>query len=99
MAQITSNYRQQLASERVEVEAELHKLIQEYEKQSHRHGLLELKAPQDGIIKGLATHTRGTVVQPGTILMTLVPHDEPMQAEVWIGNQDAGFVHEGQAAN
>ncbi|MBW7900132.1 MAG: HlyD family type I secretion periplasmic adaptor subunit [Rhodocyclaceae bacterium] len=98
VAQITSNYRQQLASERVEVEAELHKLIQEYEKQSHRHGLLELKAPQDGIIKDLATHTRGTVVQPGTILMTLVPHDEPMQAEVWIGNQDAGFVHEGQAA-
>lgn len=98
VAQITSNYRQQLASERVEVEAQLRKLEQDREKQDHRHGLLELRAPQDGIIKDLATHTRGTVVQPGTILMTLVPRDEPMQAEVWIGNQDAGFVHEGQKA-
>lgn len=97
-AQITSNYRQQLATERVEIEAQLHKLEQDRGKQSHRHGLLELKAPQDGIIKDLATHTRGTVVQPGTILMTLIPQDEPMQAEVWVANLDAGFVQEGQQA-
>lgn len=96
IAQITSNYRQQLASDRVEVESQYQKLLQDMEKQNHRHGLLELKAPQDGIIKDLATHTRGTVVQPGTILMTLIPRDEPMQAEVWVANQDAGFVQEGK---
>lgn len=98
IAQITSNYRQQLATDRVEVEAQLLKLAEEREKQSHRHGLLELKAPQSGIIKDLATHTRGTVVQPGTILMTLIPQDEPMQAEVWVANLDAGFIQEGQKA-
>jgi HlyD family secretion protein len=38
------------------------------------------------------------VVQPGTILMTLVPHDEPMQAEVAVANIDAGFVRPGQPA-
>lgn len=96
IAQIVSNYRQQLATERVETEAQRHKLAQDWDKQSHRHGLLELKAPQDGIIKDLATHTIGTVVQPGTILMTLVPEDEPMQAEVMVANLDAGFVAEGQ---
>lgn len=98
IAQITSNYRQQLATDQVEVESQLHKLLQDWEKQSHRHGLLDLKAPQNGIIKDLATHTRGTVVQPGTILMTLIPQDEPMQAEVWVSNQDAGFVQKGQKA-
>lgn len=98
IAQITSGYRQQLATERVEVEAQFQKLAQDGEKQSHRHGLLELKAPQAGIIKDLATHTRGTVVQPGTILMTLIPKDEPMQAEVWVANLDAGFVQEGHRA-
>lgn len=58
--------------------------------------MLELKAPQAGIIKDLATHTPGTVVSPGTVLMTLVPNNEALQAEVWVKNSDAGFVYEGQ---
>lgn len=92
IAQITSNYRQQLHNERVEAEGQYHKLTQDWDKQSHRHALLELKAPQDGLIKDLATHTPGSVVSPGTVLMTLVPHNDPMQAEVWVTNLDAGFV-------
>jgi HlyD family secretion protein len=58
--------------------------------------LLELKAPQAGIVKDLATHTPGTVVSPGTVLMTLVPNNESLQAEVWLKNEDAGFVRENQ---
>ena len=54
--------------------------------------------PQAGIVKDLATHTPGTVVAPGTILLTLVPHDEPLIAEVWISNIDAGFVQAEQRA-
>ncbi len=41
-------------------------------------------------------HTVGTVISPGTILMTLVPKDEKLRAEVWISNQDVGFIHQGQ---
>jgi HlyD family secretion protein len=37
-------------------------------------------------------------VAPGTILLTLVPKDEPLQAEVWVANIDAGFVHATQKA-
>ncbi|MGH8661836.1 MAG: HlyD family type I secretion periplasmic adaptor subunit [Burkholderiales bacterium] len=92
ISQITSNYRQQLQNERVEAEALYHKLQQDWDKQEYRHALLELKAPQAGIVKDLATHTPGTVVAPGTILLTLVPHDEPLIAEVWVSNADAGFV-------
>ncbi|MGH8660620.1 MAG: HlyD family efflux transporter periplasmic adaptor subunit, partial [Burkholderiales bacterium] len=98
ISQITSNYRQQLQNERAEVEALYHKLQQEWDKQEHRHALLELKAPQAGIVKDLATHTPGTVVAPGTILLTLVPQDEPLVAEVWVGNIDAGFVQAEQKA-
>lgn len=96
IAQIASNYRQQLYNERIEAEAQHLKLQQDWEKQSHRHELLELKAPQDGVIKDLATHTAGTVVAPGTVIMTLVPQNDPMQAEVWVSNLDAGFVRESQ---
>ena len=96
LAQISSNYKQQLHNERVEAQSQLDKVSQELAKQQHKNTQLELKAPQAGIIKDLATHTLGTVVSPGTILMTLVPVNEPLQAEVQIKNEDVGFVHEGQ---
>jgi hemolysin D len=98
IAQINSNYRQQLHNERVEAEAAYAKITQDWDKQQHRHTLLELKAPQAGVVKDLATHTPGTVVAPGTIILTLVPQDEPLVAEVWVNNVDAGFVQEKQKA-
>jgi HlyD family secretion protein len=49
-------------------------------------------------VKDLATHTPGTVAAPGTILMTLVPKDETLRAEVWISNDDVGFVRPRQEA-
>ena len=97
LAQITSNYKQQLHNERVEAQGQLDKLQQEVAKERHKQTLLELKAPQAGKIKDVATHTIGSVVSPGTILLTLVPGDEPLQAEVMINNDDVGFVHEGQS--
>jgi HlyD family secretion protein len=62
-------------------------------KQNHKTGLLELKAPQAGIVKDLATHTVGTVVSPGTVLLSIVPENEPLVAEVMIKNDDVGFVY------
>jgi hemolysin D len=97
LAQLQSGYQQELYNERVETEAQYQRLLQEWEKQLHRNELLELRAPQDGIIKDLATHTEGAVLQPGTVLMTIVPADEPLRAEVWVDNRDRGFVREGQA--
>jgi HlyD family secretion protein len=96
LAQLQSNYQQQLYAERVETEAQYQRLVQEWEKQLHRNELLELRAPQDGVIKDLATHTEGAVLQPGTVLMTIVPAGEPLRAEVWVDNRDRGFVREGQ---
>jgi len=96
IAQISSSYGQQLQNERVEAAAQHHRLQQELDKQRHRSGLLELKAPQAGVVKDLATHTPGTVVAPGTILLTLVPQNEPLVAEVWVSNTDAGFVRPNQ---
>jgi HlyD family secretion protein len=98
IAQIQSNYRQQLHNERADTEAQHEKLRQDWDKQQHRHELLELKAPYAGIVKDLATHTPGTVLAPGAIVLTLVPQDEPLLAEVWVSNADAGFIHAGQRA-
>jgi len=59
---------------------------------------MELKASQDGIIKDLATTTPGAVVQPGSVVLTLVPKDEQLYADVQIKNEDVGFVQVGQEA-
>jgi len=98
IAQITSSYHQQLQNERIDAEAQHHKLRQDWDKQAHRNALLELKAPQDGIVKDLATHTLGSVVAPGTVVMTLVPGGDGVLAEVWVTHLDAGLVEAGQPA-
>lgn len=96
IAQITADYRRQLQTERVDIASQLEKASQELAKQEHRNQYLELKAPQDGVVKDLATHTVGTVTSPGTILMTLVPKNENLRAEVWVENDDIGFIHPAQ---
>jgi len=96
LAQIDSDYRRQLYAERNEIQGAADKLSQEIAKQAHKQELLELKASQAAIVKDLATHTAGTVVQPGTVLLTLVPKEETLRAEVWVSNEDIGFVRKGQ---
>ena len=91
--QITSKYRSDLQNERVEAEGQHRKLQQEWIKQEHKTGLLELKSPQAGIVKDLVTHTVGTVVSPGTVLISIVPENELLVAEVSVKNDDVGFVY------
>jgi hemolysin D len=96
LSQITADYRKQLQADRVEAAAQFEKITEELAKNQHRSALLELKAPHAGVVKDLATHTIGTVAAPGTILMTIVPQDEPLIAEVFVTNEDVGFVRAGQ---
>ena len=98
MVQLQSAYRQGLHGERVDTEASLHRLVQERDKLSHRQSLLELRAPHQGVVKDLATRTVGSVVASGTVLMTIVPVNERLQAEVWLTHQDAGLIEPGQTA-
>jgi HlyD family secretion protein len=98
LAQLKSEYLQKLQAERVDASAQQQRLEQELAKHEHRQELLELRATHAGFVKDLATHTPGTVVSPGTVIMTLVPADEQLRAEVWVSNQDVGFVHAGQPA-
>lgn len=91
--QVSSKYRSDLQNERIEAEGQYRKLEQDWNKQEHKNALLELKAPQAGIVKDLATHTTGTVVSPGTVLLSLVPENEPLMAEIMVKNDDVGFVY------
>lgn len=95
---LRSQYRSQLENERIETVAQLNRSAQELEKSNVRAGLLEIRAPNDGVVKDLATTTKGAVVAAGALLMNIVPKEEPLQAEVLLKNEDVGFVAVGQQA-
>jgi hemolysin D len=96
IAGLTSTFRSQLLIERTEAMGQLAKLEQDTYKMGYKTGLLELKAPQAGIVKDVATTSKGAVVQPGMVLLTLVPKGESLLAEVQVKNEDVGFVQTGQ---
>lgn len=96
IAGLTSTFRSQLLIERTEAMGQLAKLEQDTHKMGYKTGLLELKAPQAGIVKDVATTSKGAVVQPGMVLLTLVPKGENLLAEVQVKNEDVGFVQTGQ---
>lgn len=92
IAQLKSMYASELSQQQLTTMTEVGRLEQQQGKLNFQSGLLELRAPQAGIVKELATTTTGAVVQPGTVLVSLVPHGEPLLAEVLIENKDIGFV-------
>jgi HlyD family secretion protein len=95
-AQLRSTYDSDLHALRVDTVQKVTQLEQQRAKLAYRQQNLELRAPQAGTVKELATTTVGAVVQPGTVLLSLVPANEPLRAEVAVQNQDIGFVRAGQ---
>lgn len=96
LSQVRSRNRTDLQTQLVEATARISQLEQADVKLGFRGRNLELRAPQAGIVKDLATTTVGAVVQPGTVLLDLVPVGEMLRAEVSIRNEDIGFVRTGQ---
>jgi HlyD family secretion protein len=97
IASLRSGYRSQLENERIDTLALLNRSQQDLDKSTIRSGMLEIRAPTDGIVKDMAVTTQGAVVQAGALLANIVPRNEPVQAEVLLGNEDVGFVAVGQA--
>lgn len=93
---VRSSYRTQLENERVDTLAQVRRLNQDLDKTSIRKGQMDIRAPADGVVKDLAVTSVGAVVQAGALLMNIVPKEEPLLAEVMLGNDDAGFVAIGQ---
>jgi hemolysin D len=98
VSQLQNTYKSELEKELAEVRAKIAQLQPTLDKTIYKEGLMELKAPQDGVIQDLATTTVGAVVQPGTVFMTLVPQGEQLFADVSIKNEDVGFVKVAQSA-
>lgn len=54
----------------------------------------EIKAPEAGIVVGLAVHTAGGVIMPGQAVMEIVPENEELIVEAKIMTTDRDRVHD-----
>ncbi|TAN71159.1 MAG: HlyD family type I secretion periplasmic adaptor subunit [Methylobacter sp.] len=60
---------------------------------------LVVRAPHRGYVLEQKVLTVGQVIQPGALLMQIVPDDVPLEAEIRIQPKDIGYVRVGQRVN
>jgi len=60
---------------------------------------LVVRAPKRGYVLEQKVLTVGQVIQPGALLMQIVPDDVPLEAEIRIQPKDIGYVKIGQKVN
>jgi HlyD family type I secretion membrane fusion protein len=81
------------------VRSELAEVEETLQRLQARVDRLEVRAPNRGYVQDLRVQTIGQVIQPGALLMQIVPDKAPLEAEVRISPRDIGFVRVGQPVN
>lgn len=79
-----------------EAEAKLNELTERRMGAEDQLKRVEIRSPATGIVHELAVHTVGGVVQPGELLMTIVPDPDDLVVEARIQPKDIDQVHENQ---
>lgn len=95
-AKSRTEVRAMLYDELVKATAEMRLRGEEMVKARQRSAFQALRAPVTGIVGQLSVHTEGGMVEATKPIMTVVPSDGRMIAEVKLLNRDAGFVSPGQ---
>lgn len=83
------------AGDIIEQLAELDKQVVSLQETVNR---LDIKAPISGIVQDLAASGPGGVIEPGQVIMKIVPTGSELIVEAKIRPQDIGHVHLGQSA-
>jgi HlyD family secretion protein/adhesin transport system membrane fusion protein len=98
LAELDSRLRTDALNQVGDVTAELAEVEEAMKALSDRVERLEIRAPVRGYVKGLKILTVNAVIQPGEVLMELVPIGDELVAEARISTRDIGHVELGQAA-
>lgn len=91
-----ADVRAELFDELVKADSDKRLRHEEMVKAEAHSGFQALRAPVTGTVGQLALHTEGGVVEAAKPIMTVVPSDGKLVAEVKLLNRDAGFVRVGQ---
>lgn len=83
---------QQVATKLVEAQRNANQIAEQLRKVELREGMVRLVAPEDAVVLSTADKTTGAVVTSAETLVTLVPLNAPVEAEVRIQPADIGFL-------
>jgi multidrug efflux pump subunit AcrA (membrane-fusion protein) len=61
-------------------------------------GLVELRAPAEGVVQEVNERALGALVQPGDVLLTLVPKGVPLEVEIAIPGDSIASIRPGDLA-
>ncbi|SIT12393.1 HlyD family type I secretion periplasmic adaptor subunit [Insolitispirillum peregrinum] len=98
LAQAREEFRRDITTKLAETRTKVMTSEQELAKASERQQVQNLRAPVDGVVQQIETHTIGGVVTPAQKLMVVVPRNAVMEVEAKLPNKDIGFVEVGQIA-
>jgi HlyD family secretion protein len=96
--QIDQDLRSEVAKELGEIQGKLAELVERRVAAEDQLKRIDLRAPQDGIVHQLAVHTIGGVVNPGEVVMLIVPDGDQLTVEAKIAPQDIDRIRVGQKA-
>lgn len=91
-------FRNDALKELNDVEAEIARTQEMLSRATDQVTRTTINSPIDGIIKSLKTRTIGGVLQPGEVIMEIVPTSVNLLIEAKLNPRDIGFVKKGQDA-
>lgn len=89
------DWRGQLLEELLTKRTELAKVNEARAKVARLHDLVRLTAPSDGVVLEVARRSVGSVLREAEPLVTMVPSEATLIAEVMIGSSDVGYARPG----
>ncbi|TWG49605.1 MULTISPECIES: HlyD family type I secretion periplasmic adaptor subunit [unclassified Aminobacter] len=92
------DYRRATMEQLSELRSEREGVREELKKMELRHNMVALSSPADAVVLQTADRSIGSVVKDAEPLMTLVPLDVPLEAEVYIHPRDIARVDKGSLA-
>lgn len=96
--EIQATFISQAQAELNAAQAELSSLLETQRAQEDRVKRTTINSPVDGIVKTIAVSTIGGIIQPGQVVMEVVPSDDTLLIEAEIKPSDIGFLRPGLKA-
>ena len=98
MAEAEGRFRRRASDELATVERQFASLSEDLARARTQRTRTVVKAPADGIVKGLRSSSAGWVVKPGESILEVVPDEDEIMVEARLNPNDRGFVEVGQEA-
>lgn len=95
-AELVSGGREEMLDRVGQVRGELVEVEEAINRARDRVTRLELRAPADGIVKGLTVRMTGEVVAPGQVILEVVPTEGGLAVESRVATRDVGALEIGQ---